>query len=162
MDGHQWEDLIASWHALYLADGLADIQRQEPPTTHRSRRPRRVARGPVDFGGDLLRGPHAGRRFVAEAKAHTDERNRSWPLAKLHKHQGADLQREHAEGAISGVLLLMRGRGWWIPWDALQAVWALAPVKGHRSSIGEEWLAANALPLDMARGWWPVVAGGES
>ena len=152
LDGHGWEDLLSQWHARYLAEGLADIRRQEPPVvSHRARRLRRVRAGLPDFAGTLA----DGRRVAIEAKRSGDGRNRVFELRKIEKAQGQALTRAMMSGALVYVALLHEGRPCLIPWPELAPRWAMVGLGGrihlHHGDL------AGWPEIDPVAGWLPLI-----
>lgn len=85
---------------------------------------RRGRKGPPDFLGVWP----GGLALAVEAKS-TDAA--SWPLSKLDDHQREALAQVDAAGGIALLAVLIRGRGWLIPWSAV----ADHLARGERASI---------------------------
>lgn len=150
--GAAWEARLEAWHTLYRGRRLAWIAKTGAQfrILPGGREAQIVGEGPPDYVGTLA----GGRGFAADAKDCTQPR---WPLSRLPPHQARALHLVSELGGVSGILLRLDRRGWWLPWAELGPRWlAWSQDSGGSASVSIADCETWGRPLGPD-GWISVV-----
>ena len=155
-NGQRAEDALSGIHEHYRRLGY--VVRWTGPRMKQLGKGRAV---PVEEGPPDIVAQAKGWAYWCDVKSTVGDR---WALDLLKEHQARDLDALDKQGAITGLLLCLAGRWWWIPWPALSARWwrnharitLKRPVAGEPASLDDVAVRLIGRELGPDRDWLSV------